>query len=375
MTQTTRSNHSVLRASRSALAGATLLALALGQGCALDPDDPEADGVSPQLLEAGGVGQGFLFGGAAGSVDDQRSDLTAAGVPAAVAAHTSFDGFAGNVDSANRIGDLVDRVSADAKLGVSANIALHAPGDGGAQSFTDWGTRATADAAWRHQLDALASALGRIKQRDGSPQPVYVRYAKEFNQQYDAATDSCIGWLADAAAFHRRQGAHTCADELFWQWTQVHDAFAAAPNVKLVWCPTGQLTPTAAIRNPAAANTDELWPGSGKVDVIGPDAYNGKRPDNVTPAGAFGDFVRLAQAAHRSFLISETGVVKDFGKPALVDKNWYADLYTYLTGVERDDHVDVIGVAGFWRATSFGDTRLDATEGRQLAAHPGFLRP
>src|SRR3569623_1254059 len=236
MTQTTRSNHSVLRASRSALAGATLLVLALGQGCALDPDDPEADGVSPQLLEAGGVGQGFLFGGAAGSVDDQRSDLTAAG---------------------------------------------------------------------RHQLDALASALGRIKQRDGSPQPVYVRYAKEFNQQYDAATDSCIGWLADAAAFHRRQGAHTCADELFWQWTQVHDAFAAAPNVKLVWCPTGQLTPTAAIRNPAAANTDELWPGSGKVDVIGPDAYNGKRPDNVTPAGAFGDFDRLAQAAHSSFLISE----------------------------------------------------------------------
>src|SRR3569623_1285579 len=170
MTQTTRSNHSVLRASRSALAGATLLALALGQGCALDPDDPEADGVSPQQLEAGGVGQGILFGGAAGSVDDQRSDLTAAGVPAAVAAHESF---------------------------------------------------------------------------------------------------------------------------------------AAAPNVKLVGCPTGQLTPTAAIRNPAAANTDELWPGSGKVDVIGPDAYNGKRPDNVTPAGAFGDFDRLAQAAHSSFLISE----------------------------------------------------------------------
>jgi len=161
----------------------------------------------------------------------------------------------------------------------------------------------------------------------------------------------------------------------------VRRAFAAAPNVKLVWCPTGQLVPTRATRTPASAVPEELWPGGALVDVIGPDAYNGKRRENSDPASAFGDFVALADAAQKPFLISETGIVKGAATgTAFVDANWYSDLFQYLTDVESGHavasghSVDVVGVAGFWRSTDFGDTTLRASEGHQLAAQHGFLR-
>src|SRR5206468_6903031 len=144
-------------------------------------------------------------------------------------------------------------------------IALHAPGEGAAQDFAAWGS----DQAWYDGLVSLAHALSGIKQPNGQAQPIYVRYAKEFNQGWPS---SCVAWLQAAATRHHR----SCAAELFWQWNKVHDAFAAAPNVKLVWCPTGQLTPTQATSHPNAEVADELWPGAAVVDVIGPDAYNGK---------------------------------------------------------------------------------------------------
>lgn len=336
--------------------------LILAAGCAVDPMEEQDRAIAVTTASAGGAGPGFLFGGAAGSVAGQRQDLVDADVPAALADRSTFDGLNGNVDSANNIRDIADRVACDAQSMITVNLALHAPGEGAAQSFRAWGS----DQAWIDGLSALARSLATIKQPDGSPQPIYIRYAKEFNQGWP---DSCVDWLQEAASFHHR----SCPDELFWQWRQVRRAFAAAPNVKLVWCPTSQLAPTRATRNPAAAVAEELWPGAAQVDVIGPDAYNGKRRDNATPAGAFGDFVALADAADKPFLISETGIVKGFaGGAAFVDASWYTDLFAYLTDVEAGrgvpsrHGVDVLGVAGFWRATDFGDTTLRTSEGRQL---------
>ncbi|HET9626756.1 MAG TPA: hypothetical protein VFP84_35580 [Kofleriaceae bacterium] len=335
-------------------------------GCAAEPTGPaEPDDLATASADlavsrVGGAGPGFLFGGAAGSVAAQRGDLTASGVAASLASRSSFDGTDGNVDSAGHIQDIVDRIACDARSGITANIALHAPGQGAAQSFHDWGS----DRAWIAGLDALAAKLKAVKQADGSPQPVYIRYGKEFNQRWVPAHDgkpaTCVDWLSAAADFHHRD----CAAELFWQWRQVRAAFASAPNVKLVWCPTGQADVSAATAHPGAANPDELWPGADQVDVIGPDAYNGKRRENAAPAGAFGDFVALADAANKPFLISETGIVQ--GAP-YIDASWYSDLFAYLASVEQHG-VDVLGVAGFWRDTDFGDTTLRPAQGAQLEA-------
>jgi hypothetical protein len=355
------------RRTNTSLVGIGWVAL-VAAGCQAAPPELLESSSSLAAWSGGGAGPGFVFGGAAGTVAGQRQDLTAANVPAALANRTTFDGTSGNVDNAGGIHSIADRVACDAQSGITANIALHAPGEGAARSFSEWGS----DQPWLAGLAGLADALKDITQADGvTPQPIYIRYAKEFNQGWPG---SCVAWLQDAASFHHR----SCADELFWQWNAVRRAFAVAPNVKLVWCPTGQMVPTRATQNPAVRVPEELWPGAAAVDIIGPDAYNGKRRDNVDPGSAFGDFVALARAAKKPFLISETGIVKGFGDGSLVDASWYADLFQYLTDLDTDRRVDVrvdvLGVAGFWRATSFGDTTLTPGEGRQLAASPGLLR-
>jgi hypothetical protein len=339
--------------------------LAVAAGCAVTEPDLSSNPEDVKVWHGGGTGAGFLFGASAGTIASARQDLITAGVPAALADRTTFDGTDGNVDSANRIKEIADRISCDARSGITANIALHAPGEGAAQSFKEWHS----DQQWIAGLDALAKSLKNIKQADGvTPQPVYIRYAKEFNQDWP---NTCVAWLQTAATYHHR----SCAEELFWQWDRVREAFSVAPNVKLVWCPTGQLVPTQAIKHPAMRIAAELWPGAASVDIIGPDAYNGKRIDNAKPGAAFDDFVELAAAADKPFLISETGIVKGFKKGVgLVDKVWWTDLFAYLTDVEAQRGVDVLGVAGFGRETSFGDTTLTSAEGDQLTASHGFLR-
>ena len=229
-------------ARHTSLAYLNLFALVI-TACGVESAEVQEHPEALVAANSGGAGPGFLFGGAAGTVASQRQDMIDADVSAALADRSTFDGTNGNVDSAGSIQEIADRVTCDARSTITANIALHAPGEGAAKTFAEWGS----DQRWIDGLTALAHALKGIKQADGvTPQPIYIRYAKEFNQGWPS---SCVDWLQGAATFHHR----SCADELFWQWKQVRQAFAGAPNVKLVWCPTGQLVPTRATRTPASA--------------------------------------------------------------------------------------------------------------------------
>lgn len=206
------------------------------------------------------------------------------------------------------------------------------PGSGAWQA--EYNLDAIANGSYDSYIDSWARAAAAFGK------PVTLRFAHEMNGS----------WYPWSASVNGNSPAKYVA-----AFRHVHDRFVAAGASNVVWVWSVNIVdgmPTAL---------SQLYPGSGYVDAIGVDGYNGGT-DNPgmggwkSPATVFASTLsQLAQLAPgKPVYIAETGCAVGGG-----DKSaWIRDLFAYIATTAAVKGVDWFQFGGYpdWRLTSSTST-------------------
>jgi hypothetical protein len=179
-------------------------------------------------------------------------------------------------------------------------------------------------------LSAQAAAL-----RDFG-RPVLLRFAHEMNGDWYPYSGAFAGGSGDAD----RDGKADGPENYVKAWRRVHDLFAAAGALNLVWifCPNAETFPPEEWNLPF-----EYYPGSDYVDMISVDSYESpdkQRRDLEAVMDGFYNELGLFLEAHGSesgfapkpFGLSEFGTSR---RTASEKGDWYAGALRYIAGDGR----------------------------------------